>query len=275
MKYIPRRSIHCVLYCKFSDTFTISSFKIITLVDPSTRRDPERFGPRKSDNYDAREAAPSESILGCSDGSGLSIAGVASSGDVVLCTEIMRKEAELREHDVLVLSELITEKDGDDEESGDGVSTTNDLAQPQDHNLSDFDTNQDLARPSAISKFELPPEIKDPLLIPRVMKSRRLENSGKILTPSLSEVLRSILPLEAQDESLRLIYSVLDHGCDTTAFFTRTRGYNYTVILVQAASGEIFGGFNAVAWKQSLSYYGSGESIVFKLGKLCIFVSVL
>lgn len=82
-------------------------------------------------------------------------------------------------------------------------------------------------------------------------------------------MLKDVLPVYLQDESLTLLYSLLHDGSDMTSFFSRTRGYRYTVILVHAASGEMFGGFAAAGggWKQSSKYYGEGESFVFQFGK--------
>ncbi|CAN0439115.1 unnamed protein product, partial [Ectocarpus fasciculatus] len=59
-------------------------------------------------------------------------------------------------------------------------------------------------------------------------------------------------------------YSVLTHGSDTASFFSHTEGYQYSLIVIQASSGEIFGGFAACSWKQSSKYYGEGQSFVFQ-----------
>ena len=65
---------------------------------------------------------------------------------------------------------------------------------------------------------------------------------------------------------------MLEHGCDQTAFFSHTAGYQYTIMIIQASTGELFGGFNSIAWKQSSNYYGSGESFIFKIGIYFYFI---
>jgi hypothetical protein len=102
---------------------------------------------------------------------------------------------------------------------------------------------------------------------PRNMSTRKLVGNGSILTATNQDAIRSIMPAFLQDETLTLAYSLLLHGSDMTSFFSCTKSYQYTVIVVQATTGEIFGGFNAVSWKHSPAYYGSGESFVFRLSK--------
>lgn len=114
-----------------------------------------------------------------------------------------------------------------------------------------------------------PVTISDAPSIPRpkmTISTRKLEGVGTVLTPERSELLRDTLPIFIQDETLTLLYSVLTHGSDMASFFSHTKGYQYSVIIIQACSGEIFGGFAAGAWRQSTKYYGHGESYVFEFG---------
>jgi hypothetical protein len=97
--------------------------------------------------------------------------------------------------------------------------------------------------------------------------SRRLDGVGTVLTPERSELIRDKLPIYMQDETLTLLYSILTHGSDMTSFFSQTKGFQYTIIIIQTCTGEIFGGFAAGAWHKSSKYYGEGESFVFNFGK--------
>jgi hypothetical protein len=102
---------------------------------------------------------------------------------------------------------------------------------------------------------------------PKNLSTRKLVGNGSILTAANEGSIRSIMPAFLQDETLTLAYSLLLHGSDMTSFFSCTKSYQYTVVVVQATTGEVFGGFNAVSWKHSPAYYGSGESFVFKLSE--------
>lgn len=112
--------------------------------------------------------------------------------------------------------------------------------------------------------------VTEHLTIPKRMtvSTRKLEGVGVVLTEARSELLREVLPIYMQDETLVLLYSILSHGSDMASFFSQSKGYPYSVIIIQACSGEIFGGFAAGMWKQANKYYGDGESFVFHFGKL-------
>lgn len=45
-------------------------------------------------------------------------------------------------------------------------------------------------------------------------------------------------------------------------------GANITVLLVETLEGEIFGGFATEQWHVDSSFYGSGESFIFKIGAM-------
>lgn len=120
----------------------------------------------------------------------------------------------------------------------------------------------------ALSETSAPPAER-----PRNLSTRKLVGSGSILTAANEDAIRGMMPAFLQDETLTLVYSLLLHGSDMTSFFSCTKNYQYTIAVVQATTGEVFGGFNAVSWKHSPSYYGSGESFVFKLSECLIDLS--
>jgi hypothetical protein len=44
-------------------------------------------------------------------------------------------------------------------------------------------------------------------------------------------------------------------------------GHNTTLIVVEAANGEVFGGLATDRWQVSSKYYGSGNSFLFHFGE--------
>lgn len=88
-----------------------------------------------------------------------------------------------------------------------------------------------------------------------------------ILTDSHIRSIAVNLPLKLQFSKWRLIYSVLSHGADIISFYKLTKGINHSLVVVNTLQNEVFGGFVAEPWKNSLDYYGSGESFVFNIEK--------
>lgn len=44
-------------------------------------------------------------------------------------------------------------------------------------------------------------------------------------------------------------------------------GANATIFVVETVDGDVFGGFAAEQWHVNSSFYGSGESFIFKAGR--------
>ena len=179
-----------------------------------------------------------------------SVSNTLNAGMNGLAVSMARGPTPPPPHDPTVLSEIIIEHD------------------PDSVNLKSTEDISEIVLPVAI------PEASDAVPKKKAFFSgtRKLEGKGTVLTPERSELLREALPIFLQDETLTLLYSVLTHGSDTASFFSHTQGFPYTVIVIQACSGEIFGGFAASSWRQSNKYYGEGQSFVFQLGKRSICV---
>lgn len=101
---------------------------------------------------------------------------------------------------------------------------------------------------------------------PRVQSFSRVEILGNshILSDSLARALVRHLPIMLQASKWSLLYSVLNNGADMYSFFKLTKGSNKTILIIETFDGEVFGGFATEEWHIDLSYYGGGESFVFK-----------
>lgn len=75
--------------------------------------------------------------------------------------------------------------------------------------------------------------------------------------------LETCLPTRFRGYDWKLLYSLAQHGSSLHTLLCNVRDKSPTLILVETTRGEVFGGFVAVPWKQSTSYYGIGESFVF------------
>lgn len=88
-----------------------------------------------------------------------------------------------------------------------------------------------------------------------------------ILTNDLAKQLRPRLPRILHIDSMVLLYSLTQNGSDFTTFYLNMKDTEYAVVLIETISGEIIGGFASSTWKVSSSYYGTGESFLFKIDK--------
>lgn len=88
-----------------------------------------------------------------------------------------------------------------------------------------------------------------------------------ILSSDLAKQLRPRLPRILHIDSMVLLYSLNQNGSDFTTFYLNMKDTEYSVILIETISGEFIGGFSSSTWKVSSSYYGTGESFLFKIDK--------
>jgi len=95
---------------------------------------------------------------------------------------------------------------------------------------------------------------------------RLIGPSSALLTIAQMSTLNTSLPMSLQFSKWHLLYSIADHGADIVSFYKFTKGEAHTVLVVETDKGEVFGGFAAEPWRQSVDYYGSGESFVYRVG---------
>lgn len=88
-----------------------------------------------------------------------------------------------------------------------------------------------------------------------------------ILTNDFAKQLRPKLPRILHIDSMVLLYSLTQNGSDFTTFYLNMKNTEYAVVLIETISGEIIGGFASSTWKVSSTYYGTGESFIFKIDK--------
>lgn len=105
---------------------------------------------------------------------------------------------------------------------------------------------------------------KEEQLLPTLIGGTSTEVlSNKRLGPSLVPQIENCLPMHIQGYDWKLLYSLMQHGSSLDTLMRKVRNQSPTLIVVETAKGEVFGGYAAVPWKNSASYYGIGESFVF------------
>jgi LysM repeat protein len=91
--------------------------------------------------------------------------------------------------------------------------------------------------------------------------------NSQIFTHSHILSLLRHLPLSLQNDSWKLLYSILLYGDDLSSFFQCAADSKYTLLVVKTRDGQIFGGFGTEPWRvqKTHMFYGTGESFVFMI----------
>eukprot|EP00602_Paraphysomonas_sp_CaronLab_P004726 CAMPEP_0185020762 /NCGR_PEP_ID=MMETSP1103-20130426/3406_1 /TAXON_ID=36769 /ORGANISM="Paraphysomonas bandaiensis, Strain Caron Lab Isolate" /LENGTH=402 /DNA_ID=CAMNT_0027551865 /DNA_START=152 /DNA_END=1360 /DNA_ORIENTATION=+ len=73
-------------------------------------------------------------------------------------------------------------------------------------------------------------------------------------------------PPSIQHDSWRPLYSLLLHGADLNSFYQSAVGHKYSLLVVRAEDGSVFGGFGSETWRPQRKhmFYGGGECFLFK-----------
>lgn len=75
--------------------------------------------------------------------------------------------------------------------------------------------------------------------------------------------LEASLSMRFRGYDWQLLYSLAQHGASVHTLLRNVRNESPTLVVVETTRGDVFGGFAAVPWAKSASYYGNGESFVF------------
>lgn len=106
--------------------------------------------------------------------------------------------------------------------------------------------------------------LEEELVFPRLLGGTATEVLPDArYSPTLVPKLEACLPRRFRGYDWKLLYSLAQHGSSLHTLLRLVRQQSPTLIVVETAAGEVFGGFAATPWHLSLSYYGIGESFVF------------
>jgi hypothetical protein len=85
-----------------------------------------------------------------------------------------------------------------------------------------------------------------------------------VLTPSLMEALRGFFPYAVAEENFWLKYSLHD-GASLISLLDKVRSSQHTILCVETTDGHVFGVFCSSPWRVQRSWFGSGESFLWRL----------
>uniref|UniRef100_A0A7S3QCD2 Oxidation resistance protein 1 n=1 Tax=Chaetoceros debilis TaxID=122233 RepID=A0A7S3QCD2_9STRA len=86
-----------------------------------------------------------------------------------------------------------------------------------------------------------------------------------VLSPPIMESLLSFVPDTLSCENFWLKYSLVRDGANIDTFRNYTRAAAHTILAIQTSNGEVFGSFTSSAWQIGSTYFGSGESFVWRM----------
>ena len=101
-----------------------------------------------------------------------------------------------------------------------------------------------------------------------VLEETTEEKVPLLLTMNVMRQLREAMPLSAQLKIWTRLYSVARDGDAFQTFLNCVAGHRQTLLVIQTASGQVFGGYADAHWgklamRTDGSYYGSGRSFLF------------
>ena len=104
---------------------------------------------------------------------------------------------------------------------------------------------------------------------PRLLMSEKhggrfVEISSQVLSQSLRLNLERSLPPRHQGHDWCLLYSSLMHGGSFSTFQRFCENENESLVAFETASGEVLGAFCSENWHVATSYFGNGESFVWR-----------
>jgi hypothetical protein len=86
-----------------------------------------------------------------------------------------------------------------------------------------------------------------------------------VLSPILMQSLQEHLPHSNRGESFWLKYSLVRDGASIISFLQQVRGSRHTVLACETVDGDVFGFFGCQPWVVQPSYFGTGESFVWRM----------
>lgn len=86
-----------------------------------------------------------------------------------------------------------------------------------------------------------------------------------VLSPPLMESLQAFFPTPKTNDNFWLKYSLVRDGSSLHTLMQHARGAKYSILALETTDGEVFGAFTSEAWRKTWSYFGNGESFLWRM----------
>jgi TLD len=86
-----------------------------------------------------------------------------------------------------------------------------------------------------------------------------------VLTPMVHQELRKYLPRSIAQENFWIKYSMDRDGDSYKTLLSKIHGSRYTILGIETSDGQVFGAFCSTPWRVQRSWFGTGETFLWKL----------
>ena len=86
-----------------------------------------------------------------------------------------------------------------------------------------------------------------------------------VLSPPLMESVQCFLPYAVSEDNFRMKFSLIRDGASLHTLLQNVRAAKHTIIAIETVGGEVFGSFTSANWRKNSSYFGTGESFLWRL----------
>jgi hypothetical protein len=101
----------------------------------------------------------------------------------------------------------------------------------------------------------------------RILGTSHFDQSTQphVMSPPIMYALQSSLPYSRRGESFWLKYSLVRDGASASTFLQNLRASVNTLMVMETIDGEVFGAFTSSPWTIQSSFYGGGESFLWRM----------
>ncbi len=92
-----------------------------------------------------------------------------------------------------------------------------------------------------------------------------VDSQPHVLSPPLMESLFQFVPFAVSEQNFWMKYSLLRDGASFFKLLQNVRGSKATLIAMETVEGEVFGSFTSTPWRKHTSFFGSGESFLWRM----------
>lgn len=95
----------------------------------------------------------------------------------------------------------------------------------------------------------------------------KLKTPSKILSDRQLREIHANLPYYQQFKNFKLVFSPEEHGMSMRTFYFNTKNYKSYILVIKDENQNVFGGYISDEIRNSLDFYGTGETFVFTFYK--------
>lgn len=92
-----------------------------------------------------------------------------------------------------------------------------------------------------------------------------VDSHPHVLSPPLMESIQAFFPFAHTSSNFWMKYSLVRDGASMHTLLQRARGAHFTILALETVDGEVFGAVTTEPWRTTWSYFGGGESFLWRM----------